>query len=442
MRARAGRSHAGVFGRLALLFVLCGLAALECAPATWAQDEAPVLRRTRPGEWVFEGNVHLLPGSILGAGGTRFTTNPNLREGRVIFPLIEGTSTHEPDLESLESKMVVNDTRLVDEEPTLLTDYQAGERLGRWDFEVDGVKELRLTLSLPMRTWEVVFDDARAQRIPWPTEKWPPIAASALQPQPFVESNDPVIRRLTERWIPGKAADHTPVRLAKILMAEVMDYAQPQGLTTGFGVQTREGADFGQIGNYEGLAVGGASFIARERQGSPHDYAALLCAVYRAAGIPSRLVIGYDVARSLGRQSGIVSLPDNCGNPENEPIPTHPVFRTWVEIFLLDEQDDYAQWIPVDIVKQREQASRAPAIDRAWRYFGNNECTDTTLPVSHHFIPPTTVISRGAPGLFGYIALPLDARIRQHLYFTAHQPVRRGGVDTREERRKAREAER
>jgi hypothetical protein len=435
------RALGRVIRRLRLLGAVLACA-VTLAPLAIAQNDEPVLKRTRKGEWMLHAQITLLPTSVLGRGGVRYTVDPDVDTGRVVFPILEGTSTHEPDVDELSSALVLNGRRTIEQEPTLLPDYQCGERLGRWGFDFDNVSQIRLTVDLPVTTWETEFDDARAQRIPWPTDKWAPIAASCLKPQAFVESADPVIQRLARQWTPGgKPERHTPIRLAKILMARVMEYAQPTGLGVSGGGTTAEGGAFGRVGNYRGLAVSGAAYLARERRGSPHDYVALLAAVYRAAGIPCRLVIGYDVARSLGRQSGLVSLPDNCGNPENEPTPSYPIFHPWIEIYLYDEANDVAQWIPVDILKQRSVASRAPDVDRPWRYFGNNECTDNVIPVSHHFIPPTTVVSRGAPGLFGYVVAPVDVGLRQHLYFSAMQPVRRGGVDTREQRRKARERE-
>jgi len=47
-----------------------------------------------------------------------------------------------------------------------------------------------------------------------------------------------------------------------------------------------------------GFRVHGAEQLAVMRDGTDYDLACLLTALYRAAGVPARLVIGFDVEKS------------------------------------------------------------------------------------------------------------------------------------------------
>jgi hypothetical protein len=60
----------------------------------------------------------------------------------------------------------------------------------------------------------------------------------------------------------------------------------------------------------------------------------------------------------------------------------------------------------VDVVRQRKSGSKAPPLDRPWKYFGNNDDTDSIIPIAFHYHPPTTVVAHGSPCFWGWITFP------------------------------------
>jgi len=84
------------------------------------------------------------------------------------------------------------------------------------------------------------------------------------------------------------------------------------------------------------------------------------------------------------------------------------------------------EWIPVDIVKQREFSSRAPALNLRWEYFGNNVEFDMMVPVSYHWIPPENVVNAGVPGFWGWQPSPAVPGVEVELKFRASGMPRRG----------------
>lgn len=421
--------------------------ALMLAPPAPGQPAGPrpLLERRNPTDWTLHGELFLTPFADRGLGGVRFAGVFEINEGVVVFPLIAGASTSELRLLEATTELRVQQ-QVVDTEPTMLVNYQAGERMGRWDIPRVRADEVRLIMDLPVRCFEVTLDVARASALEWPVGDWPPTAVSALQPQQFVESDDAAVRALVQEWTNGQPRRMRPYDLAQFLAGRVIDHMQPSG----------EGFVTGRFGRFAGLDLAGAARTAQTGRGSPHDVAALLCAVYRAAGLPARVVVGFDVAQSMGRDAQIFNVGDNCGGHETRRASNVPILRTWVEFYLLDpanprettaprdppitgavavtraEADasaipDPGWWIPVDIVRLREFSSRALPTNQPWPWFGTNDCTDNLVPLSFHFHPPTTVAGGhpGSPALYGWLATPATPRADQHLLFRAmHTPVR------------------
>src|SRR5690606_6753609 len=102
---------------------------------------------------------------------------------------------------------------------------------------------------------------------------------------------DRTITDLVKRWTNGKDPKSIkPVELAKWLAGQVQELMQVNGV----GITT---ADNGLI---EGIQVRDAGRSAQEGEGTAHDMACVLCAVYRSAGLPARPVIGWDVSEEKG----------------------------------------------------------------------------------------------------------------------------------------------
>lgn len=384
------------------------------APATPVSNSIISLKKKR--EWTLHAEIFLRSFAFRTTQG-RHRPHFELERAAVVYPLIEGSGSHKVHLEKVAGR-VTFENRLQDDSFELLDGYHSGERMARWDVENVRGSNLRLIVDIPMTTYETRFDEQRAMEIGWPTQPLPPVAASCLTPQQFIESDDPGIPRRIDDWTNGRARSIPPARLAKFIAGKVVDEFQPNG----------EGYVFGRNGKMQGFDLQGAARSNRTMRGSPFDMVALTCALYRAAGIPARVVLGYDVLRSLGEDSGIFFEAGDCFAEEiDQGVPPFPIFHAWVEFYLRDENTGEQAWIPVDVLKQRKVSSRAPDLDRPWRYFGRNDCLENVLPISFHFHPPTTVVAPGAPALWGWLPEPeVTATEQNMLYRAMHTPKRAG----------------
>lgn len=394
--------------------------AVVCAGATASFGADPVLTRLDSHDWILTVKIDAQSYPIdrsLNNGttpGFRASTSFTIDSAVFVFPMIESTASSEARPADAASSLSV-DGVVYDTSATLLPDYQAGEQLGRWELPKLTGNLMRFTLELPMTSYAVKLDEARAMQIPWPTQAWSPLAASALQPQLFVESNDDVIRQKVRAWTNNNPGGFRPASLAKMLAAHVME---------NFRTTTDLGYVSGRLGGFAGLEVQGAAATARSNSGSPTDLTTYLCAVYRAAGLPARLVVGYDLAASLGAQLSIPDVEPTCEhNQRDNSSIALPLLRTWVEFYLYDQADQRGEWIPVDIYRQFKVSMRPPPLDREWDFFGTNYCLVNVAPISFHLHPPTTVVNAGPPALWGWLPLPNAPVIEQRLDFGAREPT-------------------
>lgn len=249
---------------------------------------------------------------------------------------------------------------------------------------------VRAQVSYEITSYETEIDEERAMQIEWHTELFEdPVVVSSLAPQLYIESDDPFIVRLVEEWTNGEPKRVKPYMLAKYLAGKVVEYYQPSE-----GYLEADDRVFVWGGRpvifLEGFNVDGAAVAARRRDGSPFDMANLLTAVYRAAGLPARVVIGYD--ERLDGKRGVAP------------------FIAWVEFYLHHPEAKRGEWVPVDIVKQREFSSQAPPLERRWEYFGRNDDSEHYCPLGHHWKPPTAVVTSGEPTIWGWLPQNEDGR--------------------------------
>lgn len=328
----------------------------------------------------------------------------------IIFPQIPETASSEseeflagstgPQAQGYRGVLRVDDA-VVDSEPAMLKGYPGNSLLGRWDAGERGktlkAREIQLEVTIPMRAWKVTYDEAGAMKLPWPGS-WPKVAQSMMAPQLFIENgldasgqvakyDDAAIQRALDLWkAEWKLSDFksvSPAALAKMITAKVWQTVQPNGDGLTFRPRT---------GELAGIALKDPSMTLIDGKGSEHDMTVLLAALMRKAGLPTRLVIGYEAGDKSDRWL------DKGGKSSK--------LRTWVEFCLYDEQNNTINWIPVDVVKLRKSSNRPAALDRPWKYFGTNDQLDHILPFAFHFHPPTDVVSYGSPGFWGWFVSP------------------------------------
>ncbi|MEX2219231.1 MAG: transglutaminase domain-containing protein [Phycisphaerales bacterium] len=424
-------------GRLAAGIALALLSAP--APAQYGgqrgrdSEEPRIVARVKPHEWTLTTRVNVrLDQFARDANGMPLTTGFKFDTVSVIFPLIpETASSISAPIEPVEGveryrpyikgRLMLNDAT-VNERPEVLSNYAAGARLGKWTHRDWSGKEMTLEVTLPVTAYQTTFDEKLAMAAGWP-DAWPEPAASCMQPQYWIDL-DPAkgpydmtpIKEFVRRATNGKDPKSVPpAMLAKVLAGEVLRAVNPSA---------GDGLNFNRTGELEGIDLKGAPQTLLDGRGSEFDMACVLVAAYRAAGLPARTVIGYDVGegktgnRFLGK-SGSAEL------------------RAWVEFPLLDK-DSKIVWVPVDVVRMRKSGSRPKPIAQRWPFFGEHDELDRVIPFAFQFHPPTTVVAYGSPAFWGWLVTPKPPdRVMQTVRFGAITTP-----TTAEEQKRRREEER
>ncbi len=374
-----------------------------------------VIKRGRSHDWIFKPTVHVqaYQEDVNAAPHDRplVIGNFSFSTAAVVFPVIKGTASSETDTEGLKSELTFDDA-VVDAKPEFNDGYQSGVRLGRWEMRDKTGRETELKLEIPMTCWETIFDEKAAAKAVWPAGgAWPRMAQATFTPQAKIDVDDPgqpsnsqALKDLVAAWTNGKDPKSvSPLMLAKSFAGRVVEKFQPSG----------NGEDYDRQGSFIGMLLQGPAETIRRGTGSPHDIASVLVGAYRAAGLPARLVIGYDVTDNKGDDS--TPFTKKRGGVE---------LRSWVEFCLYDETNQTEAWIPVDPVRMRKRSSKIPPFDQPWKYFGDHDELDSVMPFAFQFIPPTTVISYGY-AFWGWFTTP-TTQIGEHwLRFQSQTAPRR-----------------
>ena len=227
---------------------------------------------------------------------------------------------------------------------------------------------VRWQVGYRVQTWSSrLTDEAAAARIPWPRE-WPGEVLDGLQPQMFIESDNPIFAETVQRISKGQLRLVPPYLAAK----DLVRYCVNEIRVTGNGVNR------GNFGVLHGLKVTGAQRTATSGVGGPHDLVCVCVALLRAAGIPARPVIGVEKLRHS--KAGFVS---------------------WAEFYLPD-----VGWVPFDPLVMRGKGIRNLDVRRPWSEFGTMKDLNRRIPLAYHFIPPTTVESPQNPAVWGWDPRP------------------------------------
>ncbi|MGQ0626761.1 MAG: transglutaminase-like domain-containing protein [Phycisphaerales bacterium] len=365
-----------------------------------------LLKLTNSRDWTVDAELNISAGYRYEAQDRAITPVPNsfsFNSAAVVFPLVpeSAASKIERDLNKAErvtGQLLFND-KPHDTEPQFLGGYAAGARLARFELRNVVGNEATLKLKIRMTCWETTYDDKLAETIPWPS-RFPAVAQSTFKPQLFVDLEDPKderLKNLVEQWLEKKDAKSIPPsRLARILANKAVEYIQPSG----------DGLTFNRNGSFAGFRLEGTLGILNNRgRGSEHDIACFLCAVYRAAGLPARTIVGYD--RYDDKKGDNIYDRGKGGGQK---------LRSWVEFCLVDPEENTEIWIPVDIVRMRKASSRARAVDMPQKYFGTNDELSYIQPIAFQYHPPTTVTAR-APAFWGWLTNPTTDVFEQWIKF-------------------------
>lgn len=384
----------------------------------------PVLTRhpTNHRDWTVLVDVRLHGTQVQTPPGTRnlYPTQRILLDSvTVFFPLPGGSSSAETWDDRTVGTLSVGG-RVVADRPRVLDGYQSLARLGAWDLTKVDANMIHLRLERSMTSWETRIDETRSAKIGWPAGAWPEPIDACLRPQLLIESDSAAVKNLLERWMrqaPGGSDPRrtAPYVLAKYLAGRVVAHYQPSAGAIDSSGRGRNSLRYsGAL--LSGFAVDGAARAAERGRGPELDMANLLVAVWRAAGIPARLVIGYD-ARSEDPAKSRIAAPQTSLLPK---------VRAWTEFYLYDETAGTGEWVPVDVQRQREFASRPPPLEQRWLYFGHHEDLDLMQPLSFHWLPPTPCMNIGPPALWGWVPAPENVLADPDVRISVKAASRRG----------------
>lgn len=361
-------------------------------------------------DWTVHYELRFLPtpppDPVQGAT-TNLTTALHLDAVDLVFPLIGATSMSEPWPEKLRWEWRV-ENRYLREPPRIEDGYQGLSQVATWHGEaIDGLF-MSFFIEVSARCYETRVNEAVARSYGWQGAAWSPELALMLEPQLFVECGDARIVNLVNEWTRGKPRAARPYDLAKFLAAKAIDLVEITRNAYGSSLETDRNAGSNLpagttniVPIVTGLQVSGAAAMAEDRKGSPVDLVCLYVALCRAAGLPTRMVIGFDINESKRWDAPIlrawaeVFLPTGSSRPKDDPK-ADPIVTP-----------EDGEWVPVDIASQKQFSSKAPPLNTEWRYFGHNEDFDYVPPIAHHLVPPADVTALGAPALWGWRPSPL-----------------------------------
>lgn len=310
------------------------------------------MRRYEPRLWdaKFEANVYLSP-------TVRGETAPiQLRSVVAWMPLIAQNTWSQTDPDSVRAELFVQSqpVRNINDRISWMNQLPFGmAAIGIAVGDVSG-QSLRWNVSWRVKVWNTQINDAAAANIAWPQE-WPADVRQALEPQPGIESDKPEFQQFVQKVSEGKLRQVTPFIAAKELVR-----ATVQSFRTLDKVGLRQEAGFTR-----GLVLQGAYSAMQTGNGTSHDLVASCVAVLRAAGIPSRAVVG--MSDSVTTSSGA----------------TKTRILTWAEFYLPD-----TGWIPFDPVELRSKGNSLPPPQRPWPNFGTWDDLNERVPLSFTWSAP------------------------------------------------------
>lgn len=228
-------------------------------------------------------------------------------------------------------------------------------------------QSLRWQIGCTVQSWSSRIDEEEAAKIAWPRE-WPKEVQDGLQPQMFIQSDDPIFSQELERISQGKLRLVPPYLAAKDIIRHCINEIQISGDTV-----VR-----GEYRVIRGLNLIGAREAAVKKIGSPNDLVCVCVAMLRAAGIPARPVIG--VQEDEQAKGDLVS---------------------WAEFYLPE-----TGWVPFDPHVMRGKGIRTLDVRKPWPELGTMDDLNRRIPLAYHFIPPASVESPEYPAVWGWDPRP------------------------------------
>ncbi|MCA9279684.1 MAG: transglutaminase domain-containing protein [Phycisphaeraceae bacterium] len=385
-----------------------------------SQVQSPFLTQELPKSLTLMVRLGIRQADLVDGKGMPTESDFTFEEATVVFPVLDRTaSSSGSDVTKAKAEVSVGDTQFPGN-VTVKPNMNSGARFGYWHIPAATGASVSFTLEYPMFCFNTVFDEEAAMKVAWPTGKWPTVCTSTFEPQLYLDygpvngkvgpyDTKPIDDNIT-KWLKGQSPDSMPpVLLAKTLAGAVQGSVQ---------IST-QGLNFNKNGEIEGLDLKSPAETLTSRRGSQFEMSALLTAVYRRAGLPARVVVGFDVGEDDDKLF--------TGKKKENAL------RAWTEFALWDESTKTLTWVPVDVPRMRKSSSRPRGVDREWPFFGTHDELNRVVPIAHHFHPPAPINTRayGSPAFYGLWFRPDAPGIAiQHIAFSAISTAQRGSDKT------------
>lgn len=391
-----------------------GAGALEWPKVT----EGPYITRSVPKDWLLQVIIDLsstgtvMPGVAVPSGSTPFVFDSMT----MVFPIVATSANSHVNVAGVNSWLRFEGREMMTggfakewtadkPAPVLLRTmangqlYPSGVNLGKWYWERPNTqtRTVQLMIEIPTTSSRVFLDDAAACKVPWPKGSWPEVAAATFQPQMFIDCGiDPItfemkmynmkpIQDAVREWTKGNPKEISPHRLAKYLTHKVVHGMIPGRPDILFGMQPQ---------SFLGLNLLGAPLAMETKQIGTKDMGTVLVACMREAGLPARLIFGYQAMQDVADGNTQVHFSSNDR------------FRCWVEYCLYDEAKKTINWVPIDYDRFRFTSNAMGNLDMPWNYIGTLPYAESMVPVALQAFPPTTVMGYGYPALWGWVLMP------------------------------------
>lgn len=419
-------------------------AALLMLSSVAPAQKAELLERYHPQSWTLMPEVRLKAWNNLGvvpaqprdASQLPRSDRWEFQAASVIWPVVERSSSSTANLSSITGKLRFMGQEESDDVEILSNKFHSGIRFAK--MTLDPLPEgqtytgnsMVLNLEIPSTCYRTKFDEDLGRQFEWPDGDWPEVAMSTFEPMNFIDYGPDgpydmaYIDRIVKNWTNGAPKSVPPMVLAKWFAGELAQKFQISG----------NGLNASPAGMLEGIDIrpGGAPEAAKQMRGNEFEMALVLTALYRRAGLPARLVVGYDVGAAKGEGKNNTFLDKKRSDL---------ALRAYVEFALYDEKGKDLYWIPVDVAQIRsKRGSRLPPdwLTDPLKYFGTHDELDYVVPIAFQLHPPTAVRAYGSPGFWGwgvYGQYPPPGRAWQEIRIQAiTTPTRAGDAQQQRQR--------
>lgn len=231
------------------------------------------------------------------------------------------------------------------------------------------VAQRGIGIELHARSAQPKVNWAACAALPWaqPGEKQLPF----LTPAPYVESESPAVRSFVKHWLGNQPRAKSPWLTAVTLARGAAARGAPKTTSHSLRKESQRAKDPSMPpAAVRGLHVDGAAAFAQRGSGTAHDANCLAVAAMRSAGIPARVVLGFQIYSSPGF-SQIAEL------------------TTWGEFWI-----GAIGWVPFDCGEMRTDSVGNTPADAPIDGFGEPSNHNMRIAWSWSFDAP---FSRAAP---------------------------------------------